>query len=245
MPPMRDPGHRDPILSLAYLALSVPPVGRRLVSESLRRINVGDGGDKLAHLRNIAAHAPKVIGFMPRFLYGRYLASRRLPGLHLRNAARRYAMQYHAEHLPNRASRIRLSNDWDATGLRKAVLDLRFAEADADPIVRTHEHLADWLGRTGIGELIWRHPAEERRARVLDLAGDGVHQIGAARMAATARQGVVDRDCRVFDCDNLFLAGSAVFPTSGQANPTLTALALGIRQARLIAAEAATREVAF
>jgi choline dehydrogenase-like flavoprotein len=244
MPPMRDPAHRDPILSLAYLALSLPPVGRCLVSESLRRINVGDGGDKLAHLGNLVAHIPKVAGFVPRFLYGRYLARRRLPGLHLRNAARRYALQYHAEHLPSRASRIRLANERDATGLRKAVLDLRFAEADADPIVRTHEHLTDWLARTGTGELIWRGPAEERHARILDLAGDGVHQIGAARMAANARQGVVDRDCRVFGCGNLFLAGSVVFPTSGQANPTLTALALGIRQARLIAAEAATHEAA-
>jgi choline dehydrogenase-like flavoprotein len=244
MPPMRDPSHRDPILSLAYLALSLPPVGRCLVSESLRRINVGDGGDKLAHLGNVVAHTPKVVGFVPRFLYGRYLASRRLPGLHLRNGARRYALQYHAEHLPSRASRIRLANERDATGLRKAVLDLRFADADADPIVRTHDHLADWLARTGTGELIWRRPVEERRASVLELAGDGVHQIGAARMAVTGRQGVVDRDCRVFGSGTLFLAGSVVFPTSGQANPTLTALALGIRQARLIAAEAAAHEVA-
>lgn len=240
-PPMRDPANRDPVLSLAYLALSLPPLGRRLVSESLRRVNVGDGGDKAAHLVNVLSGLPQLADFLPRFLYRRFLARRRLPGLHLRNPARRYLLHYHAEQLPSAQSRIRLANERDRLGLPKAVIDLNVGAADADPIVRSHEHLADWLKRTGKGDLIWHGEAAGRRASVLAQAGDGVHQIGSARMAETARQGVVDRDCRVFGCNNLFVAGSAVFPTSGHANPTLSALALGLRQAHLIAAEAAGR----
>lgn len=241
LPPMRDPGHRDPVLSLAYLVLSIPPVGSALVSESLRRINVGDGSGKRAHLANVLGGLPTVAGFLPKFLYGRFLARRRLPGLHLSNGARRYTLQYHAEHLPNPASRIRLSADRDALGVRRAILDLRFSESDVDPVVRTHSHLAEWLARTGLGRLSWHLGRDERGARVMDLAGDGVHQIGTARMASTSREGVVDRDCRVFGSNNLYLAGSAVFPSSGQANPTLSAMALGIRQARLIAGEAGSR----
>jgi choline dehydrogenase-like flavoprotein len=57
-------------------------------------------------------------------------------------------------------------------------------------------------------------------------------------MGHTARDGVVDRDCRVFGAANLFVAGSSVFPTSGEANPTLTAVALALRLAALLAAEA-------
>jgi choline dehydrogenase-like flavoprotein len=59
----------------------------------------------------------------------------------------------------------------------------------------------------------------------------GGHHIGTARMSASPRTGVVDADCRVHDVDNLFVAGSAVFATSGQANPTLTILALALRLA--------------
>jgi choline dehydrogenase-like flavoprotein len=43
--------------------------------------------------------------------------------------------------------------------------------------------------------------------------------------------GVVDRNCRVHGLGNLYLAGSAVFPTSGQANPTFFAVAIAARLA--------------
>ena len=65
-------------------------------------------------------------------------------------------------------------------------------------------------------------------------------------MSARAEHGVVDPDCRVHGVDNLFVASAAVMPTSSQANPTLTALALALRladhlkQAKTRAAAAST-----
>ena len=50
-------------------------------------------------------------------------------------------------------------------------------------------------------------------------------------MAASPREGVVDADCRVHGTANLFVAGSSVFPTTGNANPTLTIVALALRLA--------------
>jgi choline dehydrogenase-like flavoprotein len=43
---------------------------------------------------------------------------------------------------------------------------------------------------------------------------------------------VVDAQCRVHSTENLFVAGSAVFPTSSQANPTLTLIAMSLRLGR-------------
>jgi choline dehydrogenase-like flavoprotein len=40
---------------------------------------------------------------------------------------------------------------------------------------------------------------------------------------------VVDENCRVFGVDNLYVASSSTFPTSGCANPTLTIVALAVR----------------
>ena len=50
-------------------------------------------------------------------------------------------------------------------------------------------------------------------------------------MSDAPAQGVVDRHGRVHETGNLYLAGSAVFPTSGWANPTLTVVALALRLA--------------
>jgi choline dehydrogenase-like flavoprotein len=50
-------------------------------------------------------------------------------------------------------------------------------------------------------------------------------------MGSDPRASVVDADCRVHGVHNLFVAGSATFPTSSQANPTLTVVALSLRLA--------------
>jgi choline dehydrogenase-like flavoprotein len=69
---------------------------------------------------------------------------------------------------------------------------------------------------------------EQALGRSVPLGG---HHIGTMRMAASPREGVVDRNCAVFELPNLFVASSAVFCTSGHANPTLTIVALALRLA--------------
>jgi choline dehydrogenase-like flavoprotein len=65
--------------------------------------------------------------------------------------------------------------------------------------------------------------------RVKEVIAVGGHHIGTARMSDDPKRGVVNPQCRTHDVENLYLAGSAVFPTSGSANPTLTIVALAIR----------------
>jgi choline dehydrogenase-like flavoprotein len=50
-------------------------------------------------------------------------------------------------------------------------------------------------------------------------------------MSTDPRLGVVDENCKVHGVSNLYIASSAVFPTSGYANPTLTVVALACRLA--------------
>jgi choline dehydrogenase-like flavoprotein len=70
---------------------------------------------------------------------------------------------------------------------------------------------------------------QDARASVLPIGG---HHIGTARMSESASAGVVNADGRMHHVANLYVAGSATFPTSGQANPMLTIVAMALRLAQ-------------
>jgi choline dehydrogenase-like flavoprotein len=59
--------------------------------------------------------------------------------------------------------------------------------------------------------------------------------MGTVRMSADPADGVVDAFGRAHEVDNLYVADGSVFPTSGAANPTLTIVALALRQAEHLA----------
>lgn len=136
------------------------------------------------------------------------------------------------EQAPNPESRVYLSAERDVLGMRRIVLDWRLSPLEISTWRRFAEVAASELERTGLGRVdldAFELPDDPR-----ELSGrvvDGMHHMGTARMAATASDGVVDPDCRVFGMANLYVASSAVFPTGGSSNPTLTIIALAIRLA--------------
>jgi choline dehydrogenase-like flavoprotein len=116
--------------------------------------------------------------------------------------------------------------------MRKLKIDLRYSAADAESVIQTHSILDSELQRLGIGQLIY---ASGDLASSIDRqARDGFHQIGTTRMSSHPERGVVDETCRVHNIHNLYVASSSVFPTSGQASPTLTVMALALRLSQLL-----------
>ena len=69
------------------------------------------------------------------------------------------------------------------------------------------------------------------------ISRDASHHMGTTRMGTDPSTSVVDPDCRVHGIDNLYVAGSSVFPASGYANPTLTIIALALRLGDHLASE--------
>lgn len=235
-PLLSAPAHQSAILSLAYLSLAAPGLGRLLEPEAIRRKYLEHGVNAVgAHLGNILGGLPEAVREATRFLYRRYVKAPRLPGFFIGNKARRYAFFYHAEQAPNPASTVSLAEARDALGMPRLKIDLRYSELDVASVVAAHDIIDRDLRAAGIGRLEHHFLPEERAARVWDQMTDGYHQIGTIRMAADARRGVVDADCRVHGTANLFVASSAVFPTSSQANPTLTIAAFSARLAAHIA----------
>jgi choline dehydrogenase-like flavoprotein len=137
--------------------------------------------------------------------------------------AKRYIVVYFCEQPPEPASRVTLSRDTDRLGLNRLVLDWRIPGSVYDSMLRLERVLGRTLEQRGLGTL-------EPGAGVPHYT-DASHHMGTTRMSASPRTGVVDRDCRVHGVKNLYIAGSAVFPSAGHANPTLTIVALALRLA--------------
>ncbi|MFO6446001.1 GMC oxidoreductase [Erythrobacter sp. NE805] len=237
VPQIGHAAHGSAILSMIWLVMRMKPVARLLIAEKLRLANLTPEDSPIPrHLLNVMSGLPATAAFGVDFLRKRYDRTTRLPGLFIRNPAGRYGLQYHSEQWPNPDSRVTLSGSRDRLGVPCLRIDLRFSERDADSIVRTHDLLEAWLAEAGFASLHYRVPAAERAAAVLGQARHGAHQIGIARMAAGPREGIVDAQLRSFEAPNLSIASTAVLPTSGQANPTLTAVALALRLADRLAA---------
>jgi len=92
---------------------------------------------------------------------------------------------------------------------------------------RSLELMAQEFERSGVGRL--QFDAATLEQDLLRFGAYGGHHTGTARMGSDPRTSVVDSQCKVHSVGNLFIAGSAVFPTSSQANPTLTLIAMSLR----------------
>jgi len=138
-------------------------------------------------------------------------------------------VQMRAEQAPNPDSRVMLSSDLDRLGQRTVKMDWQLSEVDWRTIRVAAVLIGEEFGRLSYGRV--RLPSWLTGGTIdwPDALWGGCHHIGTTRMADAPRDGVVDRNCRVHSVDNLYIAGSSVFPTSGYANPTLSIVALALR----------------
>ena len=141
-----------------------------------------------------------------------------------------YSITPRAEMLPSPANRVFLTGERDQAGFHRlaarCVLDAR----DFLNVELTLRTLGDALIRLGKGRV------RVNNDRIYKQVWGGGHTLGTTRMGQSASTSVVDADCRVHGYDNLFVAGSSVFPSGGgSANPTLTIVALALRLADRLA----------
>jgi hypothetical protein len=140
------------------------------------------------------------------------------------------------EQFPLRESGVRLGEGRDALGMPVVEMNWRVDGREVETMAAFSEIVAAWLERHGLARLRIDPALAARDPAFVQKFDDGYHHMGTARMATTAATGVVDRDLRLFGARNLYVAGAAVYPTTGSANPTFTAIALGLRLASAISA---------
>ncbi|SMD20156.1 GMC oxidoreductase [Rhizobium sp. RU36D] len=234
VPPIADPGHQNAALSAVCMALASPVIGKLFIAEAIRKRHIPRSIDWMGHLKNVLTGMPEAMRFVPWFVYNRYFTEMRLPGFFVRNTSGRYGLAYHCEQSPSLQSRVTLSEKTDRFGAPKLVIDIRFSDSDAEALLRAHAALGEWLSSQNFGRLEFRQPVAETVNSILLQASHGTHQIGTIRMGQNRANAIVDSNLEAFDCKNLYVVSSAVFPSSGQCNPTLTIAALAARLANTI-----------
>lgn len=157
--------------------------------------------------------------------------ARHLLGKPKRFKADSVILELRTEQAPNPESRVTLAGETCRLGLRRAHLhwamtpiDKRTMRVMAKTVDRELQRLGlgrvesqDWLDTD---DVIWAP----------DMIG-GRHHMGTTRMSESPADGVVDRSSKAHSLDNLYIAGSSVFPTAGFVNPTYTIFCLALRLA--------------
>ncbi|GAB3051572.1 GMC family oxidoreductase [Sediminivirga luteola] len=136
------------------------------------------------------------------------------------------------EDMPQESNRVTLNTTVkDENGL--PVPNVHFDDHPNDAAMREHAYAQAELLYEAVGALsAHRTPPYP-----------STHNLGTARMSERPEDGVVDRWGRAHDVPNLFIGDGSVFTTGAAANPTLTIVALAIRQAERIADQLRTREL--
>jgi choline dehydrogenase-like flavoprotein len=230
-PRIPDPRHRTGALSAIFLA-------RRMISyEYAKRLETHEALTArvwLQHVANVATDAFGVSGFLLHWLRDRVLAQRKFPTVIIRPRTNLFSLDFNAEQVPNWDSHVQLIDKADPLGMPRLHVDWRYTEADVQTVEAAFRLLQRDIATGEIGDLSLEPDEGNIEAVIRRDGAYGGHHIGTARMGVDPTEGVVDGNCQVFGVRNLYVASSAVFPTSGQANPTLTIVALAVRLARHI-----------
>lgn len=130
------------------------------------------------------------------------------------------------EDMPQETNRVTLNTDVkDKNGM--PVANVHFDDHPNDIAMRNHAYKQGSSMYTAVGA-----------TRTIPTPPyPSTHNLGTNRMSEKPRDGVVNKHGQTHDIPNLFISDGSQFTTGGAENPTLTIVALAIRQADYIAGE--------
>lgn len=144
-------------------------------------------------------------------------------------------LQVDIEQAPNFESRLFLSPERDALNRNRLVIDWKIGPADIRAIHNVAEIVATAWRNSPLSQVADLQPTLQDGFDIDAALYDVYHPTGSMRMGVNAATSVVDRNLRLWATRNCYLSTTAVFPSTGSANPGLTHLALTARLATTIA----------
>ncbi len=128
----------------------------------------------------------------------------------------------------------------------RVTLDPKVKDAHGLPVAHIHvdEHPNDTAMRTHAqtqGARMYRAVGAKRVVHTRQTPA--THNMGSARISASPEEGVANTYGQTHDVKNLFISDGSQFPTPSSANPTLTIVALALRQAEYIERQMSAHEI--
>ena len=136
------------------------------------------------------------------------------------------------EDMPQESNRVTLNPD-ELDQYGQPVPNVHYDDHPNDLAMREHA----WQS----GEALYESVGAVRTIRTPPYPA--THNIGTARMSERPEDGVVNAFGQAHDVPNLFVSDASQFTTGAAANPTLTIVALAIRQAEFIAEQLRTGSI--
>lgn len=180
------------------------------------------------HIRNIASDLDMVAEGVARKKYSRRIFD------HADEHAG-FVFDAMMEQTPSKDNRVELSSEKDPLGIAKVSIKWQVSDDDKERAWRAFSILGKEIAAARLGRV--RLIKEMKNQVWDDQMGFGHHHMGTTRMASSPFHGVVDSKNKVFGLNNLYVAGSSVFPTGGHVPPTLTIVALSVRLAQALKEE--------
>src|SRR5690606_4358983 len=119
----------------------------------------------------------------------RSLAQRKFPSVIVRSKAKQYSLDFHAEQFPNFDSRVMLSDERDALGMRRLKVDWKYLPADVRTVEVALRLFKQTLEAQGLATMDYDPASVE--TEMTRYGAYGGHHIGTARMGHSPTDSVV------------------------------------------------------
>ncbi|TSA43998.1 GMC family oxidoreductase, partial [bacterium] len=212
------------------LAVIHPAPGFVYEREWFKRIR-NDGGVYRISL-GLTEHTQKSLGLLNSYIQIEPIYSQKFHARLLRKAGiyspiLHIAVVSYLEQAPLVENHVSLLPETDALGIPRIKVSWDVRPVDTNTIIKLHTLLRENIKRIGMGDL--DTSMLENSASDWFRLRDGGHYASTTRMGTDLQTSVVDADSKVHGVQNLYVTGSSVFPTSGNANPTATIIALALK----------------
>jgi choline dehydrogenase-like flavoprotein len=170
--------------------------------------------------------APKLLTGAARMAYALKVKGRRIL-----SSGADVTMNIETEQRPRRDSRIQISEERNAVGIPKTIVDWKVSDEEGIAVKKFAGVLDTYLKSLGMTDLAWKPGPQDDLAAWFKEGYDIYHPMGGARMGDSPETSVVDRNLRVHGMENLHVASCATYPSGGSSNPTFTLMGLSCRLA--------------